>query len=163
MVKQITALSKTPAANPEFPAPSKRPIADPTNAAKAVLMDYHSAAADANGKRFFRHLADDAIVLGTDPKERFTLAQLRALAEPHFKNGNGWKSVPKEQSVFLSKDGRLAWFDERLMNSKYGEMRGTGVMLKTKGEWKIAHYNTAFPVPNALAKQVIGMIREGAK
>jgi hypothetical protein len=32
---------------------------------------------------------------------------------------------------------------------------------KINGEWKIAHYNLTIPIPNALAKQVVSMIRAG--
>ncbi|HEY6136276.1 MAG TPA: nuclear transport factor 2 family protein [Thermoanaerobaculia bacterium] len=41
----------------------------------------------------------------------------------------------------------------------HGECRGSGVLRKIGGEWKISHYNLTIPIPNALAKRVVEMIR----
>jgi ketosteroid isomerase-like protein len=127
---------------------------------KAMLLDWHGAAAEAEGERFFSHLAEDAILMGTDASERWTVQQLKALVEPLFAKGTGWTTLPTEQHVYLAAGGRLAWFDERLKSSKYGEMRGSGVVRKSNGEWKIVHYNRAFPIPNELVKELVKKIHE---
>lgn len=36
------------------------------------------------------------------------------------------------------------------MNEKYGECRGSGVLLREGGEWRIAQYNLTVPIPNDL-------------
>ena len=59
----------------------------------------------------------------------------------------------------LSTEGTVAWFDEALHNEKYGECRGTGVLRRHEGRWKIVQYNLTFPVPNAIAGDVVEMIR----
>ena len=46
------------------------------------------------------------------------------------------------------------------MPSKYGNCRGTGVLVKLDAGWKIAQYNLMFPIPNDIAKDVIKMIKE---
>ena len=39
------------------------------------------------------------------------------------------------------------------------ELRGTGVMRKDDGEWKIVQFNLAFPVPNELTEELVGKVR----
>jgi hypothetical protein len=53
----------------------------------------------------------------------------------------------------------VAWFDELLDSASYGECRGSGVVRKEGGQWKIAHYNLSIPVPNALAKKIVEEIK----
>jgi hypothetical protein len=56
--------------------------------------------------------------------------------------------------------GNVAWFDEVLDSASYGECRGTGVLRREDGVWKIAHYNLTIPIPNDLAKDFVAKIRE---
>ena len=137
------------------------PPSDPERRAiEAVLDDWHRAASEADGQRYFGHMSADAVFLGTDATERWTREEFRAYAEARFAAGQGWTYASVERHVFLGSDARTAWFDERLWNEKYGECRGTGTLLELGGEWKVAHYSLTFPVPNAIALEVIGRIRE---
>lgn len=122
-----------------------------------VLDSLHASAAKADGKAYFGLFAPDAIFLGTDASERWTLAQFRAYAEPYFAKGQGWTYTVSERTV--TREGSVAWFDERLSNAKYGECRGTGVLIKRGGEWKIAQYNLTVPIPNDLLPKVAEQIR----
>ena len=133
------------------------PDVDPERAIVQVLDDWHQAASAADGARYFGHMAEDAVYLGTDASERWTLPAFRAFCEPYFAKGVGWTYEPRERHVSVA--GRLAWFDERLWNEKYGECRGTGVLREDGGEWKIVHYSLTFPIPNDLAGDVVRMIR----
>lgn len=134
---------------------------DPEAAAEAAatLDALHAAASRADGAAYFALFAPDAVFLGTDATERWTLDQFRAYAEPFFSKGQGWTYAATERHVFLSPAGDTAWFDERLDNAKYGEVRGTGVLVRRGGSWLIAQYNLAFPVPNALAPDLVERIR----
>lgn len=125
----------------------------------ATLDDFHRAASEPDGERYFAHFAPNAIFLGTDATERWTVGEFRAYAEPIFSQGRGWTYVARERNVFLSEAGDTAWFDERLLNEKYGEVRGTGVLVHRDGAWKIAQYNLAFPVPNDLAADLVERVR----
>lgn len=129
-------------------------------ALKAMLTDFHLAAAEADGDRYLGHIAPDAILLGTDRTERFTLEEYKKLVEPYMSQGTGWTTVAVEQNVYLSKNGKLAWFDERLEREGLGEMRATGVARLMKGEWRLVQMNMSFPVPNALVRKLMAMIRE---
>ncbi len=123
-----------------------------------TLDDFHLAAAQADGDRYFAHFTEDAVFLGTDAGERWSLAQFRAYAEPHFSKGQGWTYVASERHIQLGADGKFAWFDECLQNEKYGEVRGSGVLQLLGDSWKIAQYNLTFPVPNDLAQGVVKKI-----
>lgn len=131
--------------------------ADAEHAVARVLDDWHQAASVADGERYLGHMAADAVFLGTDASERWTLSAFRAFCEPYFAKGTGWTYEPRERHVRVA--GELAWFDERLWNEKYGECRGTGVLRRDGGVWKIAHYSLTFPVPNELAGEVVKLIR----
>ena len=124
-----------------------------------VLDDFHAAASEADGERYFGHFTPDAVYLGTDAGERWSVVEFREFARPHFSAGRGWTYVAVERHVRVSAGGDLAWFDEKLTNEKYGEVRGTGVLRKIDGAWKIVHYSLTFLVPNAAASDVVKRIR----
>ena len=125
-----------------------------------VLDDFHDAASKADGVRYFNHFTEDAIFLGTDATERWTVKQFQEYAKPSFSKGRGWTYKVKSRHVYISKDQNTAWFDELLSNANFGECRGSGVLLKQNGVWKIAQYNLTIPIPNSLARSVVKMIRE---
>ncbi|MFN3200365.1 MAG: nuclear transport factor 2 family protein [Bradymonadia bacterium] len=125
----------------------------------SVLDDFHDAASKADGPRYFGHFAEGGIFIGTDPEERWTVAAFKAYAEPHFSKGKGWTYTPKERHVHLGPDGKTAWFYERLHNAKYGEARGSGVLVIESGHWRIAQYVLSFPIPNEATPAVMKAIQ----
>lgn len=130
--------------------------------AAEVLDDFHQAASKADGERYFGHFSAGAVFIGTDASERWSLAEFRAWCAPYFERGQGWTYVARERHVELAADGRTAWFDERLDNEKYGEVRGSGVLVRERGRWRIAHYVMSFPVPNELAGELVERVRTAA-
>ncbi len=126
----------------------------------AVLNDFHDAASKADGDRYFGHFAPTAVFLGTDATERWTLAEFRRYASRRFAEGTGWTYHARQRHIFVSEDRQTAWFDEALVNAKYGECRGTGVLVRIDGAWKIAQYNLTIPIPNDIALDVVKMIRQ---
>ena len=120
---------------------------------------FHRAASAADFRAYFDALTEDAVFLGTDATERWTRPEFEAYARPHFEAGRGWTYEPRDRHIAFSSDGRTAWFDELLDNAKYGEARGTGVLVLQDGTWRITHYALTFPVPNAVAEEVVGIIR----
>lgn len=125
-----------------------------------ILDDFHDAAADADGARYFAHFDDEAVFLGTDDTERWTVEQFRAYAEPYFSRGQGWRYDVVERHISFSEDGRTAWFDEKLDNAKWGRCRGSGVLVRAASDWKIAQYNLTAPIPNDLFAEVTALIKE---
>jgi ketosteroid isomerase-like protein len=132
---------------------------DPEKAVSRVLDDFHAAASAADEDRYLGHLAPDGMFLGTDASERWTVAEFREFVHPYFSEGRGWTYVALERHVAVSQNGKLAWFDETLRNEKYGTLRGSGVLRRTGSVWKIVQYNMTFLVPNAVAPDVVDLIR----
>ena len=124
-----------------------------------LLDAWHRAAAAADTEGYLDPLADDAVFMGTDATERWSAAQFAEFVAPYFEKGQGWTYTPRNRHVMLSADGRLAWFDERLDNDKYGELRGTGVLRLGEQGWELVHYSMSFPVPNEVTKSVVALIR----
>jgi len=126
----------------------------------AALLDrLHATAARADGADYFGCFTADAVFMGTDATERWTLAEFRAYAEPYFAAGRGWTYAALERHVAFDGDGDTAWFDERLWNATYGECRGSGVLVRADGGWRVAHYVLSFPIPNDLAPRFTSEIR----
>lgn len=125
-----------------------------------ALDALHRAAAEADYGAYMGAYTADAVFLGTDATERWTLPEFAAYAKPAFDQGRGWTYVPLERWVVVSADGGTAWFDERLQNATFGETRGSGVLVRTDDGWKVAQYNLTIPIPNAIAREVAARVRE---
>lgn len=135
-------------------------LARTERAAAGVVLDrLHRAAATADEETYFGCFAPGAVFIGTDATERWSLAQFRAYCLPHFEGETAWTYSVNERHVELSRDGSLAWFDERLSNQKYGETRGSGVLVKDDSRWRISQYVLSFAVPNERAAEVVEVIR----
>lgn len=126
-------------------------------AVESLLDGWHAAAARADGEVYLGALEEGAIFLGTDAGERWTRAAFAGFCAPYFARGQGWTYEPRERHVFV--DGHLAWFDERLWSEKYGDCRGTGVVRRSGGVWRIAHYSLSFLIPNEAAARVVEVVR----
>lgn len=133
--------------------------AEPVAEISAVLDTFHQAASKAQFDRYFGLFAPDGVFIGTDASERWTVAQFKAYAKPHFDQGKGWTYTVVERHVNPPAGSDHASFDELLDNASLGRCRGTGVLRKIGSEWKIEQYHLTIPVPNALADGVVKMIR----
>jgi hypothetical protein len=123
-------------------------------AVTVVLDDWHLAAAQADETRYFSHLAEGAVFLGTDATERWTKAAFRVWAHPHFQRGRAWNFRATRRAITLALDGRTAWFDEDLDTPNLGPCRGSGVLTLEQEHWRIRQYNLSVPIPNALMDAV---------
>jgi len=127
--------------------------ADNQNTNVDALMDgLHRDAHEANFNDYFARYTPDAIFLGTDKTERWTIAEFKDYAKPAFADGHGWTYTVVERN--WEGNGNTRWFDEILFNEKLGHCRGTGVVKLQEGEWKIAHYALTMLVPNEIAADV---------
>jgi mono/diheme cytochrome c family protein len=127
----------------------------------AVLDDFHRAASEADFVGYFGHFARGGVFLGTDPAERWTVAEFQAYARPYFDAGRGWTYRPTVRNIVVGPGEQVAWFDELLHNATYGTTRGSGVLVREDGRWRIALYDLSIPVPNALARSVVELIAGG--
>ena len=123
-----------------------------------LLDGLHQDAHEGNFQSYFDRYASDAIFLGTDKTERWTIEEFKAYAKPAFADGNGWTYLVVERNWEGVGDTR--WFDEILFNEKLGHCRGTGVVQLIEGEWKILHYALTMLVPNEIAAEVGAQTQE---
>ena len=133
---------------------------DEESAVSAVLDSVHRLASEADFDGCFGLYTEDAIFMGTDAMERWTIADFKQYARPAFDRGTGWTYTMTERHVFVSEDGKTAWFDERLQNEAFGECRGTGALVKQDGVWKVAQYNLTVPIPNDLLRDFASQIKD---
>jgi len=149
------------------PAPPQQPVpvTVETLPIHETLDAFHTAAANADGPAYFALFTPDAAYRGTDVTELWPLAEFRAFAEPYFAQGRGWTYTPAWRRVSIAETpcACVAWFDEMLESESYGTSRGTGVMVRgDDGVWRIAYYALTFPIPNALASEMMARIRAAA-
>lgn len=127
-----------------------------------VLDDWHDAAAKADEVRYFAHVDEASIFLGTDENERWTKTAFQAYAHPHFAKGKAWTMKAKRRDVVVDPHGQLAHFDEDLDTKGLGPARGSGVLALRGDRWMILHYNLAITVPNErfdIVKEAAGPAR----
>lgn len=127
--------------------------AHPDEAAVGRVLDaLHRRAAAADFAGYFELYDERAVFLGTDRDEYWTLSEFKEYTRSRFASGTGWTYRPTER--FIHTAGDAAWFEERLQHARYGETRGTGVLLKTAAGWRIVQYNLTLPIPNALFGEI---------
>jgi SnoaL-like protein len=144
---------------PECPQCSVDAGSDEAVAAIGKVVDgWHDAAARADEAAYFGAFAPNAVFLGTDATERWSLDAFRAYAHPHFAKGKAWSFKSVRREVTLGCDGRVAWFDEDLATPNLGPARGSGVLVVVDGAWMIAQYNLAITVPNERFKEVKALL-----
>ncbi|WP_286234617.1 nuclear transport factor 2 family protein [Thalassotalea sediminis] len=128
-----------------------------------VLDSFHQAAGEANFERYFSLLAKESVFLGTDATERWNKTAFKAFVKPYFDANKGWLYTPTERNVSIIETGKIAFFDELLTNASYGLCRGSGVLIKRAGQWKILQYNLTIPIPNGVSKRVVSIIGHNAE
>jgi SnoaL-like protein len=144
----LVAACGAPPPPPAAPGPPPFDAAAAEKEAARELDDFHDAAAHADEARYFDHFADGGVFLGTDAEERWDVPAFRAYAHARFAEGKGWVYHVEARHLTFAPGGAYAWFDERLTGEKAGPTRGSGVLVRERGRWRIAQYNLTFTVPN---------------
>ena len=126
-----------------------------------VLDDFHDAAAHGDKDRYLGHMTDDAVFMGTDEWERWPKhPDFAEYVDGRFKDGAGWSYRSVERELSVADSGNIAWFDEVVYSETNGRFRGTGVLVKQDGAWKIAHYAMSFLVFNENWQDVVELTRK---
>ena len=118
----------------------------------SLIDGLHQDAHEGNFDTYFNRYTRDAVFMGTDKTERWTIDEFKTYAAPAFKDGHGWTYQVVERN--WEGDSNTRWFDEILFNEKLGHCRGTGVVKRVDGNWKIAHYSLTLLIPNDIAEAV---------
>lgn len=126
-------------------------------AVTALLDGFHDAADKGDKARYLGSMTRDAVFMGTDATERWPYPEFEKYVNERFRDGKGWSYRSVEKHINFAPDGRTGWFDEITRSEKWGDFRGTGVVVKQDGRWKIAHYSLTFLVPNEFWEQVSGI------
>lgn len=118
------------------------------------LDAWHTAAASANFEAYFELMTEDAVFIGTDAGENWQRNAFIDYAKPHFDSGKAWSFTAVERNIYVDKESNLAWFDE-LLDTQMKICRGSGVLRKEDGKWKITHYVLSLVVPNEYVNDVV--------
>lgn len=119
----------------------------------STLENWHAAAANANFDDYFELMANDGVFIGTDATENWQNTAFREFSKPYFDKGKAWNFSTLERNIYTSENGRTAWFDE-LLDTQMGICRGSGVVEKVDGDWKIKHYVLSIAIPNEYVSEV---------
>ncbi|WP_026709690.1 nuclear transport factor 2 family protein [Flavobacterium filum] len=122
----------------------------------AVINQWHKAAAEANFDNYFGLMTADAVFIGTDASENWSRKEFEAYSKPHFDKGKAWTFHTLERNIYVDKNNKIAWFDE-LLDTSFKICRGSGVLEKVNGKWKIKHYVLSMTIPNETSKEVIAV------
>ena len=119
-----------------------------------VLDDLNTFAATADYKNYFDLYAEESTFIGTDATEIWNKKEFMAWAKPFFDKGKAWNFTSLKRSITFSKDGNYAWFDE-VLDTQMKICRGSGVLEKVGGKWKIRQYVLSTTVPNEVIDEVV--------
>ncbi len=120
-----------------------------------TLLDaWHQAAANADFDAYFDKMTQDGVFLGTDATENWQNEAFREFSKPYFDKGKAWSFTAVERNIYINSDNDFAWFDE-LLDTQMKLCRGSGVLRKESGEWRIAHYVLSIAVPNENVAELI--------
>lgn len=119
-----------------------------------MLDGFNVAAAKSDYTAYFNYFADESTFIGTDATEIWNKKEFMVWAKPYFDKKKTWNFTSLKRNMTFSKDGKLAWFDE-LLDTQMKICRGSGVVEKINGEWKVRQYVLSVTVPNDVVDKVI--------
>lgn len=119
-----------------------------------MLDAFNLAAAKSDYEGYFNYFADESTFIGTDATEIWSKKEFMIWAKPYFDKKRTWNFTALKRNIYFSKDGKLAWFDE-LLDTQMKICRGSGVVEKIKGVWKVKQYVLSVTVPNDVVDKVV--------
>ncbi len=124
-----------------------------------LLNKWHKAASEADFDTYFGILSDDGVFIGTDASENWQNDDFRAFSKPYFDRGKAWSFTAIERNIYVDESDSFAWFDE-LLDTRMEICRGSGVLQKEDGQWKIKHYVLSITIPNEQVDHVSKLKKE---
>ena len=124
-----------------------------------VLDTWHLAAANADFEAYFDKMTEDGVFLGTDAMENWQNDEFRTFSKPYFDKGKAWSFMAVQRNIYVGESADFAWLDE-LLDTQMKICRGSGVLKKINGQWKIAHYVLSIAVPNDNVAELVQIKEE---
>lgn len=118
-----------------------------------LLDDFNTFAANADYKNYFDCFAEESTFIGTDATEVWNKKEFKDWAKPFFDKKTTWNFKSLKRNIYFSKDGNYAWFDE-ILDTQMKICRGSGVVEKISGKWKVKQYVLSVTVPNEVVDEV---------
>ncbi|SIP89742.1 MULTISPECIES: nuclear transport factor 2 family protein [unclassified Chryseobacterium] len=119
-----------------------------------MLDTFNAMAAKADYIAYFNLFAEESTFIGTDATEIWDKKAFMVWAKPYFDKKKTWNFKALKRNIYFSKDGKLAWFDE-LLDTQMKICRGSGVVEKINGSWKVKQYVLSMTVPNEVVDKVV--------
>ncbi|ANF49277.1 hypothetical protein A0O34_01315 [Chryseobacterium glaciei] len=119
-----------------------------------MLDAFNVAAAKADFNAYFNFYADESTFIGTDATEVWDKKAFMVWAKPYFDKKKTWNFTSLKRNIYFSKDGKLAWFDE-VLDTQMKICRGSGVVEKINGAWKVKQYVLSMTIPNDVSDKVV--------
>lgn len=120
-----------------------------------MLDGFNVAAAQADFTKYFNYFADESVFIGTDATEVWDKKAFMVWAKPYFDKKKTWNFTSLKRNIYFSKDGKMAWFDE-LLDTQMKICRGSGILEKINGVWKVKQYVLSMTIPNEVVDKVVG-------
>jgi hypothetical protein len=141
---------------PEIPTGRKdsAAILRDKQAIESMLDSLNVAATESNFDRYFSFFAEDGVFMGTDATEYWNKPAFMVWAKPYFDKKQTWNFVALKRNIYMDQSGRTAWFDE-LLDTQMKICRGSGVVSKEGGQWKVRQYVLSMTVPNSQVDPVV--------
>lgn len=128
--------------------------------ANELLDAWHQAAAKGDKEAYFGAMDPNSVFIGTDPSERWDREAFEEWTAPHFEGDTAWVFHVEDRHMRIAPSKELLWFDERL-DTWMGTCRGSGVLIRKGGGWRIAHYHLSKTVPNIKMDAVLELLEDG--
>ena len=124
-----------------------------------VLDTWHKDAAATNFEAYFNAMSTESVFIGTDASEIWQVDAFKKFSKPFFDKGSAWSFTPLDRNIYIYSDGKMAWFDE-ILETWMGVCRGSGVLQKETGVWKIKQYVLSLTIPNENIVEVVEINKE---
>lgn len=119
-----------------------------------LLDSLNVAAAQADFNKYFSYFTEFATYNGTDATENWDKKSFMAWTKPYFDAKTTWNFKSVKRNIHVGKHNDIAWFDE-LLNTQMKICRGSGVVVKQKGKWKIQQYVLSMTIPNSKLDEIV--------
>jgi len=124
-----------------------------------IINTWHQNAANSKFDAYFEITTADFVFLGTAPEERWERKDFMTFCRPYFDKKSTWDFKPSHRRWSYSPDGQTAWFDEDLETWMQG-CRGTGIMIREAGSWKLSYYNLHVLIENDKIQEFISLRKQ---